>query len=105
MEVVMSVDWANEGRKMGIADARALLARRNPMPTTVLNLTDLDNIIRRFEQAYSVTSVDMLKDKAVRSKISEDVLLRWETYVNQRVRLRDASEQTHRPRRSAGGRS
>jgi len=66
------------------------------MPTTVLNLTDLDNIIRRFEQAYNATSVDMLKDEAVRSKISEDVLLRWETYVNQRVRLRDVSEQTHR---------
>ncbi len=66
------------------------------MPTTVLNLTDLDNIIRRLEQLYQVSSVDMLKDEAVRSKISEDVLLRWETYVEQRVRLRDVSEQTHR---------
>src|SRR5579859_7182713 len=66
--------------------------RRNPMPTTVLNLTDLDNIIRRFEKAYNVTSVAMLKDETVRSKISEDALLRWETYVEQRVRLRDLSE-------------
>jgi hypothetical protein len=66
------------------------------MPTTVLNLTDLDNIIRRFEKTYNATSVDMLKDEAVRSKISEDALLRWETYVEQRIRLRDLSEHTHR---------
>jgi hypothetical protein len=66
------------------------------MPTTFLNLTDLDNIIRRFEKAYNVSSVDMLKDEATRAKISEDALLRWETYLEQRVRLRDLSEQTHR---------
>ena len=66
------------------------------MPTTILNLTDLDNIIRRFEQQYQVTSLEMLKNTAVRSKISEDVLLRWETYVEQRIRLRDASDRTHR---------
>jgi len=66
------------------------------MPTATLNLTDLDNLIRGFEQRYGVSSVDMLKEPAVRNKISEDVLLRWETYVYQRVRLRDLSEETHR---------
>lgn len=66
------------------------------MPRTTLNLTDLDNIIRRFEQQYQITTVEMLKDSATRAKISEDVLLRWETYVEQRIRLRDASDETRR---------
>jgi hypothetical protein len=59
------------------------------MPTTVLNLTDLDNRIRGYEQKYEVSSVDMLKEKSVRDQIPEDDILRWETYVYQRVRLRD----------------
>jgi hypothetical protein len=59
------------------------------MPTTVLNLTDLDNRIRGYEQKYAVSSVDMLKEKSVRDHIPEDDILRWETYVYQRVRLRD----------------
>ena len=63
------------------------------MPTTVLNLTDLDNRIRGFEQKYAVSSVDMLKEKSVRDQIPEDDILRWETYVYQRVRLRDIYDQ------------
>ena len=63
------------------------------MPTTVLNLTDLDNLIRDFEQRYAVSSVDMLKEKSTRDRIPEDDLLRWETYVYQRVRLRDMYDQ------------
>jgi hypothetical protein len=60
------------------------------MSTTILNLTDLDNLIRSLEQKYGITTLDMLKDASARCKISEDVLLRWEAYVRQRVRLRDA---------------
>lgn len=65
------------------------------MPTTYLNLTDLDNRIRDLEHRHQVTSYDMLKDESVRSRISEDVLLRWETYVRQRVYLRDLNNHRH----------
>jgi len=63
------------------------------MPTTVLNLTDLDNRIRGFEQQYAVSSVDMLKEKSVRDRIPEDDILRWEAYIYQRVQLRDMYDQ------------
>lgn len=65
------------------------------MPTTVLNLADLDGLISRFEQKYHVSSLEMLKDASVRKRISEDVLLRWEAYVNQRIRLRELYQHTH----------
>jgi hypothetical protein len=63
------------------------------MPTTVLNITDLDNLIRGFETLYGISTLEMLKDASTRKKISEDVLLRWETYVRQRVLLREADAQ------------
>lgn len=66
------------------------------MPMTMLNLTDLDNIIRSFEKQYRVSSLDMLRDESFRSRISEDVLLRWEAYVSQRVWLRECYDVTHR---------
>ncbi|HEY3973741.1 MAG TPA: hypothetical protein VGM18_12100 [Candidatus Sulfotelmatobacter sp.] len=59
------------------------------MPTTVLNITDLDNLIRGLEDQYGISSLEMLKDTAARKKLSEDVLLRWETYVRQRLLLRE----------------
>lgn len=65
------------------------------MPTNYLNLTDLDNRIRDLERRYEVTSYDMLKDSSVRSRIPEDALLRWETYVRQRVYLRDENNCRH----------
>ena len=65
------------------------------MPTTYLNLTDLDKRIRDFESRYQITSYDMLRDDSARSRISEDVLLRWETYVRQRVYLRDLNDHRH----------
>jgi hypothetical protein len=66
------------------------------MPTTILNLSDLDNLISDFEHQFGVSSLDMLKEQAVRRTIPEDVLLRWETYVFQRVNLRKVSEDLHR---------
>jgi hypothetical protein len=65
------------------------------MPTTYLNLTDLDNRIRDLERQHGATSYDMLKDCSVRSRIPEDALLRWETYVRQRVYLRDLNNYRH----------
>ena len=59
------------------------------MSTTILNITDLDNLIRGFEHDYGISTLEMLKDACARTKISEDVLLRWEAYVRQRVRLRE----------------
>jgi hypothetical protein len=59
------------------------------MSTTILNITDLDNLIRGFEHDYGISTLEMLKDTSARTKISEDVLLRWEAYVRQRVRLRE----------------
>jgi len=66
------------------------------MTMTMLNLTDLDNLIRSLEKLYGVSSVEMLRDEAFRAKISEDVLLRWEAYVSQRVWLRESNDETHR---------
>lgn len=66
------------------------------MPTTVLNLTDLDNLIHRFEEKYKASSIEMLRDQSVRAKISEDVLLRWESYVRNRIALREIDEETRK---------
>ena len=63
------------------------------MPTVVLNLTDLDNLVRKYEQKYATSSVDMLKEKSIRDRIPEDDIMRWETYIYQRVGLRDASDE------------
>jgi hypothetical protein len=65
------------------------------MPTNVLNLNDLDNLVRSFERAYNTTSVTMLQNKSVRSRIPEHDLLRWEAYVHHRARLRELSQHTH----------
>jgi hypothetical protein len=65
------------------------------MPTTVLNLADLDNLISKFEQKYHVSSLEMLRNADVRKRISEDVLLRWEMYVDQRIQLREIYHHTH----------
>ena len=65
------------------------------MPTNVLNLSDLDNLVRGFEQKYAATSVAMLQNKSVREKVPEHDLLRWEAYVHHRARLRELSENTH----------
>lgn len=61
------------------------------MPTTVLNLTDLDNRIREYEHRFQTTSLEMLTDECVRSRVSEDILLKWEAYVRQRAYLREES--------------
>jgi hypothetical protein len=65
------------------------------MPTTYLTLTDLENRISDLERRYGVPTYEMLKDEPVRSRISEDVLLRWETYVRQRAYLIETYAQTH----------
>jgi len=65
------------------------------MPTNVLNLNDLDNLVRSFERTYNTTSVAMLQSKSVRSRIPEHDLLRWEAYVHHRARLRELSQHTH----------
>ena len=66
------------------------------MRTTVLNLTDLDNRIRDYENRFGATSVEMLQDESVRARISEDILLKWETYVRQRSYLREMNLDCHR---------
>lgn len=66
------------------------------MTMTMLNLTDLDNLIRSFEKLYGVSSVEMLRDESFRAKVSEDALLRWEAYISQRVFLRESNEEMHR---------
>jgi hypothetical protein len=65
------------------------------MPTTYLNLTDLDNRIRNLEHRHRASSFEMLTDESVRSRISEDVILKWETYVRQRSHLRDLNDHEH----------
>jgi hypothetical protein len=65
------------------------------MPTNVLNLNDLDNLVRGFEQKYAATSVEMLQNNSVRDRVPEHDLLRWEAYVYHRVHLRELSESTH----------
>jgi hypothetical protein len=67
-----------------------------PMTMTMLNLTDLDNLVRSFEKLYGVSSVEMLRNESFRAQVSEDVLLRWEAYVSQRVYLRESYDETHR---------
>jgi hypothetical protein len=73
------------------------------------NLTDLDEIIRKFEEQYKIGSVEMLKDQSARAKISEDDLLKWEAYVTQRRRLLDHNAEIHREylktRRAASNKS
>ena len=66
------------------------------MPTTVLNLTDLDNFIHRFEEKYGVSSLQMLRDASVRARISEDVLLEWESYIHNLEALRELGEETRK---------
>ncbi|MGC2638311.1 MAG: hypothetical protein WA294_14100 [Acidobacteriaceae bacterium] len=65
------------------------------MPTTFLNLTDLDNRIRDFEERFQIDSVEMLQNESARARISEDLLLRWEAYLKQRVYLRDQNMERH----------
>lgn len=66
------------------------------MPIVFLSLNDLDAKIRAFEEKYQISSLEMLKDKDARRRIGEDVVLKWEAYVEQRISLRDVHEQTHR---------
>ncbi|MGH9565057.1 MAG: hypothetical protein ACRD4F_10195 [Candidatus Angelobacter sp.] len=66
------------------------------MKVTYLNLHDLDEIIRKYEEKYEAGSVDMLKDASVRSRISEDELLQWEACITQRRRLVDYNAEVHR---------
>lgn len=66
------------------------------MRVIYLTLNDLDEIIRKYEEKYEASSVDMLKDASVRSRISEDELLKWEAYLTQRRRLFDHNAEVHR---------
>jgi hypothetical protein len=75
------------------------------MRITYLNLTDLDRLIHEYEEKYGVSSVSMLKDAEVRSKISEDELLKWEAYITQRLALREYHQQIHRGYLPGKGRS
>jgi hypothetical protein len=59
------------------------------------NLNDLDEVIRAYEKRYGISSVEMLKDSSVRSKINEDELLKWEAYLTQRRRLLDHNAEVH----------
>jgi hypothetical protein len=59
------------------------------MPTTYLDIADLDNLIAGLEQRWNVQSIDMLRDASIRAQIPEIVLLRWETFIRQRIVLRE----------------
>ena len=61
-----------------------------------LNLSDLEELIRGYEIQYHVSTVAMLSNADVRTKINEDDLLQWEAYVNQRSGLREYYEMVHR---------
>lgn len=61
-----------------------------------LNLADLDELIRRYEDKYRVSTISMLSNPEERAKISEDDLLEWEAYVSQRSALREHYEEIHR---------
>lgn len=61
-----------------------------------LNLSDLEELIRQYEAKYQTTTVAMLSNAEVRSRIMEDDLLEWEAYVNQRSSLREYYETVHR---------
>jgi len=59
------------------------------MPTTHLDEADLNNLIADLENRWGAKSVDMLKDNSIRDRIPEIVLLRWETFIRQRIMLRE----------------
>jgi hypothetical protein len=63
------------------------------MPTTYLDLADLDSLIKGLERRWGVESVDMLRDESIRALIPELALLRWETFIRQRIMLRDHDQQ------------
>jgi hypothetical protein len=91
---------AKRGRLIEITSgspfSKSFRDRSEPMTMTMLNLTDLDNLVRSFEKLYGVSSVEMLRDESFRAKISEGVLLRWEAYVSQRSWLRESYDVTHK---------
>ena len=66
------------------------------MRVIYLNLSDLEELIRAFENKYHASTVTMLSNPDVRSRVSEDDLLEWEAYVNQRSGLREYYETLHR---------
>jgi len=59
------------------------------MPTTYLDLTDLDDLIRNFETKWGISTMEMLKEPPARKQIPENEILRWETYIRQRRQLRE----------------
>lgn len=61
-----------------------------------LNLSDLEELIRQYEAKYQTSTVAMLSNSEVRSRITEDDLLEWEAYLNQRSSLREYYETLHR---------
>jgi len=65
------------------------------VPTIFLDLADLDKLIHELETEWKADSIDMLRDQSVRSRIPEHVLLRWETYIRQRLYLREYDREIH----------
>jgi hypothetical protein len=78
------------------------------VPVKYLDLPDLDKRIEGLEKKWNISTMEMLGNPAVRVNIPETVLLKWETYVRQRLILREhygklrADYLSHIPRSGSG---
>jgi hypothetical protein len=76
-----------------------------------LDIPDLDKLIDGLEKKWGISTMEMLGKSAVRGNIPEIVLLQWETYVRQRILLREhykklrADYLSHIPRSSGSGKA
>lgn len=79
------------------------------MSIKYLDLPDLDKLIEGLEKKWGISTMEMLGKSSVRENIPEVVLLKWETYVRQRLLLREhyaklrADYLSHIPRSSGSG--
>jgi hypothetical protein len=78
------------------------------VPVKYLDLPDLDKLIEGLEKKWNISTMEMLGNPSARVSIPEIVLLKWETYVRQRLILREHYERlradylSHIPRTESG---
>ncbi len=65
------------------------------MEQVMLNLQDVERVIRAFERKYGISSVEFLKSVG-NQEVSEDDDFEWEAYLDHRRNLREIHEQLHR---------
>lgn len=61
----------------------------------LLNLAELESMIRAFEEKYGLSSADFLRDAGRGVVISEDDSFKWEAFIDHRRELLRADEETH----------